>query len=422
MWLNLTWEESQKGDHIMITKDNDKKNKHLTAEDRKEIEECLGKRMSFKAIGKLIGKDPTTISYEVKHHRAEHINSFVTEKGTCPELHHSPFVCNGCPKKHSMACHFARYYYRANTAQTEYRNLLSEAREGIPLNKEEFYTTDRIITEGLKKGQHIYHIMANSSEITCSKSTVYRHFQKGYYSATVLDLPRAVKFKPRKQRKADYVPARVKTGRTYDDYVAYMADNNLESHVELDTVIGRPGGKVIMTIHFCACNFMVGLLMDNKTAAEGATKFSALKSRLRKEGVSIPDLFNVLLCDNGGEFADVFSFEDDDAGNREIPMFFCDPMRSSQKPQIEKNHTLFRDIVPKGSSFDDFTQDTVDLIFSHVNSVSRAIYRGKTPFDMFSFLFEERFASLMGIKRIPPEQVVQSPDLLKGIADLTRNL
>ena len=46
-----------------------KKNKHLTPEDRKEIEDCLCKRMSFKAIAKLISKDPTTISYEVKHHR-----------------------------------------------------------------------------------------------------------------------------------------------------------------------------------------------------------------------------------------------------------------------------------------------------------------------------------------------------------------
>ena len=72
----------------MVKKENAKKNKHLTAEDRKEIEECLGKRMIFKAIGRLISKDPTTVSYEIKHHRAEHRNSFVTDEGTCPELLH----------------------------------------------------------------------------------------------------------------------------------------------------------------------------------------------------------------------------------------------------------------------------------------------------------------------------------------------
>lgn len=406
----------------MVKKENPKKNKHLTPEDRREIEECLSKRMTFKAIGKLISKDPTTISYEIKHHKAEHRNSFVTEEGICPELLRPPFVCNGCPKKHSPSCHYTRYYYRAHAAQTEYKCLLTEAREGIPMNKQEFYETDRIITEGLKKGQHIYHIMANSPRITCSKSTIYRHFKKGYYSASVLDLPRAVKFKPRKSHKIDYVPAGVKVGRTYDDFIAYIADHHLERHVEMDTVIGRIGGKVIMTVHFTSCNFMFGLLMDNRTASEGSSRFSAMKNRLREAGISIPALFDVLLCDNGGEFADVFSFENDDKGNREIPLFFCDPMRSSQKPQIEKNHTLFRDIVPKGSSFDDFTQETVNLIFSHVNSVSRSIYRGKTPFELFSFLYDERFASWMGIRRIPPEHVVQSPALLNGIADLSKNL
>lgn len=38
----------------MANESNFKKNKHLTMEDRKELEECLGKRMSFKAISRLI--------------------------------------------------------------------------------------------------------------------------------------------------------------------------------------------------------------------------------------------------------------------------------------------------------------------------------------------------------------------------------
>ena len=97
-------------------------------------------------------------------------------------------------------------------------------------------------------------------------------------------------------------------------------------------------------------------------------------------------------------------------------------MRSSQKPFIEKNHTLFRDIVPKGSSFDDFSQDTVNLIFSHVNSVSRSLYGGKTPYELFSFLYGTSTAQHFGITRIPPEQVIQSPLLLKGIANLSKNL
>lgn len=401
---------------------NPKKNKHLTMEDRREIEECLGKRMSFKAIARLIQKDPTTVSYEVKHHRREHKNSFSTSAEPCPALLKAPFVCNGCQKRHSSSCRCVRFIYRASPAHSEYRQLLSDSREGTPLNKEEFYETDRIISDALKKGQHICHIMANSPEISCSKSTVYRHFSKGYYSASRMDLPRAVKFKTRRSRRQDYVPSGIKAGRTHDDFLAFCEQHGLERHAELDTVIGRIGGKAIMTVHFTSCNFMAGLLMDDKSAAQGAARFRSLKDRLRGGGHSIPGIMDVLLCDNGGEFSDAFSFENDGEGKKEISLFYCDPMRSSQKPFIEKNHTLFRDIVPKGSSFDDFSQETVDLIFSHVNSVSRSIYGGKTPFELFSFLYGGSTARLFGIEKIPPGQVVQSPLLLYGAADLSRNL
>ena len=406
----------------MANNSSTKKNKHLTQEDRREIEECLNKRMTFKAIAQLIQKDPTTVSYEVKHHRKEHRNSFTCNEEPCPQLLKAPFVCNVCQKRHSSSCHFVHYLYRAAPAQAEYKELLTEAREGIPLNKKEFYETDNAISSGLKNGQHIYQIMNSSDKVHCSKSTVYRHFHKGYYSACLIDLPRAVKFKPRKQCKEEYVPKGVKIGRSYDDFLLYTEAEHIERHTELDTVIGRVGGKVIMTIHFTAANFMTGLLLDDKTSLEAASRFTTLKDTLRSHGVKIKETFDVLLADNGGEFADVFSFENNQDGILEINMFFCDPMTPSQKPKIEKNHTLFRDIVPKGSSFDDFSQETVNLIFSHVNSVSRAIYGCKSAYDMFCFLYGQELADILGIKYIPADKVIQSPLLLKGLADLNKNL
>lgn len=401
---------------------NEKKNKHLTHQDRREIEYCLKSRMNFKQIAQLIGKDPTTISYEVKRHRAERILSYTSDETPCSDLLKAPYVCNGCPWRAASNCHHVRYIYSADSAYKEYKDLLTDAREGIPLNKEEFYETDRIISSGLKAGQHLYHIMANSPTITCSKSTVYRHFQKGYYSASVLDLPRVVKFKARKRSREKGIPKGLKVGRTFNDFIAYTEREGAGRHTELDTVIGRIGGKVILTIHFVSCNFMVGLLLENKTSLEAATKIKALKNKLRQHNFGVKEVFSVLLADNGSEFADVFSFEQNKEGDTEINLFFCDPMTPSQKPCIEKNHTLFRDIVPKGSSFDDFTQKTVNLIFSHVNAVSRAKYGGKSAYDMFCFLYSEKLANLLGITYIPPKEVVQSPALLKGVVDLKKNI
>ncbi|MDW7730453.1 MAG: IS30 family transposase, partial [Bacillota bacterium] len=107
------------------------------------------------------------------------------------------------------------------------------------------------------------------------------------------------------------------------------------------------------------------------------------------------------------------AIENNTAGERETCLFFCDPYKAYQKPKVEKNHTLFRDIVPKGSSFDYFTQDTVNLIFSHVNSVKRKSLGGKTPYELFAFTYGAEIATLLGITPVSAGEVNQSPSLLK---------
>jgi IS30 family transposase len=181
----------------------------------------------------------------------------------------------------------------------------------------------------------------------------------------------------------------------------------------MDTVIGSIGGKAILTFDLTVCNFMFGILLENKTSAEVSRAIKRLKSRLLELGSTFGEIFPLILTDNGGEFADVFSIENTSQGERETRLYFCDPYQSSQKPHVEKNHTLFRDIVPQGSSFDDFTQDTVDLIFSHVNAIKRRRFRGKSPFEHFAFLYNPSIISALGIRSIAECEVCQSPALLK---------
>ena len=392
-------------------RNNEKKNKHMTLDDRIEIQECLSKGMTFKAIGERIGKNQTTISREVKIHMEPYTNSFVRTEEVCPKLLKAPFVCNGCERKSRSNCPYKRQLYVAKKAQAEYDTVLVESRTGIPLNKESFYETERIISEAVQNGQHIYHII-QSNNLPISTATVYRHIQKRYYSITPMDLPRAVKFKPRNSKESDYVPKWAREGRTFNDFLAFVEDNSDIPLVQLDTVIGRAGGKVIMTIHFVNSDFMIGLLLENKTAAEAANKIHALKAELKALGFIFGDIAPLLLTDNGGEFSIVSAFENDSEGNAESHMFFCEPCSPHEKAEIEKNHTLFRDIVKTGTSFDDFTQETVNLIFSHVNAVKRKQFNGKSAYDMFSFYYSEVLASALGISFISANEVIQSPKLL----------
>ena len=397
---------------------SERKHKHLTPSDRQEIMECLDKGMTFKAIARRVGKDPTTISKEVKKHIEVQESQIITTKsdGTrvkeqrCPRLLKVQQICNSCEKRRSK-CGYQKQFYIASKAQFEYRTLLVEAREGIPFTKEEFWESDKIIAEGIRKNQRLYHIM-KSNEVGFSISSAYRHLAKGRLSVSKIQFPRATKFRMRKQSRPDTVPKAIRNGRTYADFQLYIDEQRIDRWVEMDTVIGRVGGKVILTLCFTFCNFMTGLLLDNKTALEASSKITSLKETLARAGRSFGEIIPVLLTDNGGEFSNVDAFINSLDGELETRLFFCDPYQSSQKPRVEKNHSIFRDIVPKGESFDSFTQDTVNLIFSHMNGIKRKVLNGKSPYEVFAFMLGVDTARLPGVSEVPADQVVQSPMLL----------
>ena len=383
------------------------KHKHLTLSDRNDIQLGLERGETFKAIGQSILKDPTTVSKEVKRNRQ--VRESTCDNLPCPLLDKAPFVCNGCPKRRQN-CGYKKIFYLAKQAQKQYEQTLIEAREGTPLNSKTFWEMDKIISNGVKKGQHIYHIL-KTHNLDVSSSTVYRHIRKGYLSIAPIDLTRAVKFKERRKSKLPSIPKEAKKGRSYEDFQNYLTLNQLDSWLEMDTVMGRTGGKVLLTFNLSFCNFIFARLLDNKTALEVTKHFYDIKNTFHQADKDFFQFFPVILTDNGGEFARVDDIEMDVRG--ESKLFFCDPNRSDQKGRIEKNHTLIRDILPKGTSFDNLTQEDINLVCSHVNSVKRAALNGKSSYELFSFTYGEEIPELLGISNIPAEDVCQSSTLLQ---------
>ena len=383
------------------------KHKHLTLSDRNDIQLGLERGETFKAIGQLILKDPTTVSKEVKRNRQVRVST--CDNLPCSLLDKVPFVCNGCPKRRQN-CGYQKIFYLAKQAQKQYEQTLVEAREGTPLNSKTFWDMDKVISEGVKKGQHIYHIL-KTHNLDVSSSTVYRHIRKGYLSIAPIDIARAVKFKERRKSKLPSIPKEAKKGRSYEDFQNYLALNQLNSWLEMDTVMGRMGGKVLLTFNLSFCNFIFARILENKTALEVTKHLYDIKNTLHEADKDFFQLLPVILTDNGGEFVRVDDIEMDIRG--EIKLFFCDPNRSDQKGRIEKNHTLIRDILPKGTSFDNLTQEDINLVCSHVNNVKRAALNGKSAYEIFAFTYGEEIPKLLGISKIPAEDVCQSSKLLQ---------
>lgn len=284
----------------------------------------------------------------------------------CSKLNSPPYVCNGCDDRNK--CTLTKRFYVAKSAQKDYEEMLVDSRIGIEQSHEEIKRIDEIVSPLVKQGQSIHHIHANNKDtIMVSEKTLYKYIEIGALSAKNIDLPRKVRHRPRKKKQMGYkVDKKCLEGRRYDDYLLFMEENKDIAVVQMDTVEGKKGGKVMLTIHFIDTSFMIMLLRDANDSKSVSCWFRWLYYALGSREFKI--LFPVLLTDNGSEFSDPQKIEKI-GGNEELTnVFYCLPYSSFLKPEIENNHGLIRKVIPKGKSMDHLTQKHMSLLMSHVNS------------------------------------------------------
>ena len=190
-----------------------------------------------------------------------------------------------------------------------------------------------------------------------------------------------------------------------------METDPLQRVVEMDTVEGIKGGKLLQTLFWRQEKFMLAYLLDSKEMEGTVSTIDHLEEVLGKDLFRF--LFPVILTDNGTEFADPDLFEFSEDGTKRTSLFYCDPRRSEQKGGIEKNHEYIRYVIPKGKPFDELTQEKVTLIMSHINSTARPGLRGKNPMQMALQSFGEEALERLGLTLILPDEVNLTPMLLK---------
>ena len=179
----------------------------------------------------------------------------------------------------------------------------------------------------------------------------------------------------------------------------------------MDTVEGRIGGKVILTLHFTVPQLMLAFIRNANTSQSVIDIFDRLYLQLGPD--TFRKLFPVLLCDNGSEFSNPSAVEFDSHGQRRTQVFYCDPQAPYQRGAAENNHALIRRIIPKGSSLDHLTQQDITLIMNHINSYSRLNLGDKPPYWAFATLYGEDLLRRMNVDLIPSDKVTLHPSLLK---------
>jgi hypothetical protein len=146
--------------------------------------------------------------------------------------------------------------------------LLSDARSGIATDPQELNRIDCLISPLSRQGQSIHHICANhADEIMLDEKSIYNYINRGILSVRNIDLPRKVRFHLRKEKKTVKIDKSCRKSRTISDFQAFMEHHQDTLVVQMDSVEGTRGGKVLLTIHFGQTQFMLAFLRDSNTAA-----------------------------------------------------------------------------------------------------------------------------------------------------------
>ena len=396
---------------------NTKGSNHLTLVERQKIREMLDENENCKSIAIVLAKDERTISREIKKRRNKQENrryGLYGQKDTteCKRLVRFPFVCNGCEKR-KYCCKQYKFFYEPSIAQENYEIILRDSRIGLDITLEDKATFDTILKEGISNGQSIHHIVkANKDKIRYSERSAYRLVDRSQTLVQPLDLRRKVKLKPRKHYVYKEDNKNVRKGRTYADYIAFLAENPLIHPVQIDTVESVSTGihKCLLTMHFPSLRFMLIFVLKQKCKDEVTRVFLHLKDLLGNE--LYKKLFPVILTDRGTEFCNPEQIEVDTVtGELLTRVFFCDSYSSFQKGAIEENHELLRYIIPKGEVFDDLTQDKADLMVSHINAYYRKVI-DTTPYTLAKAFWGEKLLLNFNCNFIEPTEVILKPHLI----------
>lgn len=243
-----------------------------------------------------------------------------------------------------------------------------------------------------------------------SERTLYKIIDAGCLSVKNIDLPTKVRRRVRHSKPTCKVDTKCRQGRTFDDFKSFIDEYPDTAIVQMDTVIGRKGGKVLLTLHLVNCSFMLAFIRDYNDSRSVIDIFNHLYNLLGAD--TFKQLFPIILTDNGSEFSNPSELELSGEDKR-TRIFYCDPSAPYQKGACEVNHEFIRKFTPKGKSIDDWNQDKVNKMMSHINGYGRKKLNGKSPADLFIELYGETVFNQLGLQRLLPDEIHLSKQLFK---------
>ena len=141
---------------------------------------------------------------------------------------------------------------------------------------------------------------------------------------------------------------------------------------EADTVIGKPGGAVLVTLAERKTRHSILALSPDKSA-------KSVKEAMVEALQPLAAHVHTITYDNGKEFAHHVEI----ARTLEAKGYFAHPYHSWERGLNENMNGLIRQYLPKGKSFDSLTQDDIQFIMDKLNNRPRKCLGYKTSNQVF---------------------------------------
>lgn len=319
---------------------------HLTYTERLFIEKHYNSGMSCSAISRLLCRNRSTISREIK-------------RGLYDKLDSNTYSYIRC--------------YSADVADADAQFKASAKGSSIKLGHN--YDYAQSVSEQIHNGLSpdvIVGVFRARGLWTVSTSTLYRYIDNGYIP-NVSNSDLLVKSKKKRRAYRKVRPSRCPSGHSIE-FRPDIFDRSEFGHWELDSIVGKSSGQHESVLSLLERKTRVLILVSTLSKTAEST-VSALKFVRLKYG----DIFKTVTCDNGSEFADSNGIE----SALSTSLYYCHPYSSSERGSNENINRLVRRYFPKGHSLSKVSQSDCDFVSDRINSLPRKILGYQTAHEIF---------------------------------------
>ena len=326
------------------------KYKHLTEDERYQIEELLCEGFSQLAIAKRLNRSPSTLSRELQRNQGE--------RGWRPRQAQSKAAMRLVTRGLSNV-------KRASKSAWEYAQKRLQEDQWNP--------------------QKIACRLEQESLESISHETLYKRILADKKNGGQLYLHLRCK----KQRKKRYGSARSRRGSIPDRVDIDQRPAVVETRERLgdwegDTIIGsHDGGAVIASMVERKSRFTCLIKIKNKTTA-------AVIHGINQHMLPLVDFVHTVTLDNGKEFSQHKML----SSTLDAEVYFAKPYHSWERGLNENTNGLVRQYFPKKIAFDKMTNKQLQQVADKLNNRPRKCLGYKTPNEVFNELRKNQDVAL----------------------------